>query len=77
MTFTDERARQRYLPQPKHEGLKKIFRPVLKDLIVFKLFIHNGIMCLCEPDKSPAYPVGGGLVSCRGNSDLSFCLDII
>lgn len=35
MTFTDKRARQRYLLHPKHEVLKKIFRPVLKELIVF------------------------------------------
>ena len=35
MTFQDEQARQRYLPHPRHEALKVIFRPVLSDIIVF------------------------------------------
>lgn len=34
MTFSDEQARQRYLPHPRHDELKAIFRPVLKDIIV-------------------------------------------
>lgn len=34
MTFQDEQARQRYLPHPKHEALKAIFRPVLNNIIV-------------------------------------------
>ncbi|MCG8708634.1 Dabb family protein [Brenneria sp. 4F2] len=34
MTFCDEQARQRYLPHPKHDQLKAIFRPVLNDIIV-------------------------------------------
>ncbi|ATA25308.1 stress protein [Brenneria goodwinii] len=34
MTFRDEQARQRYLPHPKHDELKAIFRPVLSDIIV-------------------------------------------
>lgn len=35
MTFTDEDARQRYLPHPEHDALKVVFRPILEDLIVF------------------------------------------
>ncbi|GAB3518036.1 Dabb family protein [Photobacterium alginatilyticum] len=35
MTFEDEAARQAYLPHPKHEALKVIFRPIIKNLIVF------------------------------------------
>lgn len=35
MTFSDEEARQRYLPHPEHEALKKVFRPLLADIIVF------------------------------------------
>jgi hypothetical protein len=34
MTFSDEQARQRYLPHPAHEKLKIIFRPVLRDILV-------------------------------------------
>ncbi|MDX5628271.1 MULTISPECIES: Dabb family protein [unclassified Brenneria] len=34
MTFCDEQARQRYLPHPRHDELKAIFRPVLNDIIV-------------------------------------------
>lgn len=34
MTFQDEQARQRYLPHPRHEALKAIFRPVLSNIIV-------------------------------------------
>ncbi|MGF1728935.1 Dabb family protein [Photobacterium kasasachensis] len=35
MTFEDETARQVYLPHPKHEALKVIFRPIIKNIIVF------------------------------------------
>lgn len=34
MTFQDEQARQRYLPHPKHEALKAIFRPLLGNIFV-------------------------------------------
>ncbi|MFP1766671.1 Dabb family protein [Lonsdalea quercina] len=34
MTFEDEAARQRYLPHPKHDALKAVFRPILANLIV-------------------------------------------
>lgn len=34
MTFADETARQQYLPHPIHDALKRIFRPVLRDIIV-------------------------------------------
>ncbi|MEC5319402.1 Dabb family protein [Brenneria populi subsp. brevivirga] len=34
MTFRDEQARRRYLPHPKHDELKTIFRPILNDIIV-------------------------------------------
>ncbi|GLT16655.1 stress protein [Vibrio zhanjiangensis] len=35
MTFSDEAGRKRYLPHPKHNELKNIFRPILKDIVVF------------------------------------------
>lgn len=35
MTFTDEAGRQNYLPHPEHEALKRVFRPILEDIIVF------------------------------------------
>ena len=35
MTFTDDAARNRYLPHPEHEALVAIFRPTLEDIIVF------------------------------------------
>lgn len=35
MTFTDDAARNRYLPHPAHEALVAIFRPTLEDIIVF------------------------------------------
>lgn len=35
MTFEDNEARDNYLPHPEHEKLKKIFSPLLKDIIVF------------------------------------------
>ena len=34
MTFTDEAARQRYLPHSAHEALKVIFRSILRGIIV-------------------------------------------
>ncbi|MFZ5178767.1 Dabb family protein [Enterobacter kobei] len=35
MTFLDDSALHRYLRHPEHEKLKKIFRPFLRDIIVF------------------------------------------
>ncbi|MYM60430.1 Dabb family protein [Vibrio sp. OCN044] len=35
MTFSDESGRQSYLPHPEHDALKKVFKPILKDIIVF------------------------------------------
>ncbi|HAK8512822.1 TPA: Dabb family protein [Salmonella enterica subsp. enterica serovar Potsdam] len=35
MTFRDEPTRRGYLHHPEHIALKKIFRPHLKDIIVF------------------------------------------
>ncbi|MDO3384959.1 Dabb family protein [Gilvimarinus sp. SDUM040013] len=35
MTFSDEKARQSYLPHPAHEKLKEVFIPLLEDIIVF------------------------------------------
>lgn len=35
MTFTNEEGRQHYLPHPEHEALKKVFSPILEDIIVF------------------------------------------
>lgn len=35
MTFSDEAARQRYLPHPEHDALKEVFIPLLEDIIVF------------------------------------------
>jgi hypothetical protein len=35
MTFVNEEARQVYLPHPEHEALKKVFSPLLEDIIVF------------------------------------------
>ncbi|HAS6410305.1 TPA: hypothetical protein I7256_22925, partial [Vibrio vulnificus] len=32
---TGERLRQNYLPHVEHEALKQVFRPLLKDIIVF------------------------------------------
>lgn len=34
MSFENEAARQLYLPHPKHQDLKDIFGPVLKDIVV-------------------------------------------
>lgn len=35
MNFVNNVARDNYLPHPEHVELKKIFRPILEDLIVF------------------------------------------
>ena len=35
MTFKNNAARDAYLPHPAHEALKTIFKPTLKDIIVF------------------------------------------
>lgn len=35
MAFRDEEARQRYLPHPMHDALKKGFRSLVHELIVF------------------------------------------
>ena len=35
MTFTNEQARKNYLPHPEHEALKKVFVPLLDDIVVF------------------------------------------
>lgn len=35
MTFSDEQARQNYLPHPEHEALKAVFVPLVDDIVVF------------------------------------------
>ncbi len=35
MNFVDNAGRDNYLPHPEHQELKKLFRPILDDLIVF------------------------------------------
>ncbi len=35
MTFSNEQARQTYLPHPEHEALKSTFVPLLEDIVVF------------------------------------------
>ena len=35
MNFADEAGRDSYLPHPEHLELKKLFRPILEDLVVF------------------------------------------
>lgn len=35
MNFAENAARERYLTHPEHIELKKLFRPILDDLIVF------------------------------------------
>ena len=35
MNFDDEAGRENYLPHPEHDALKKIFEPLLEDIIVF------------------------------------------
>ena len=42
MTFTDEAARQRYLPHSEHDALKAIFRPVLERIIVLDYTLQAG-----------------------------------
>ncbi len=34
MTFKDEVSRKSYLPHPRHDALKAVFLPFLKDIIV-------------------------------------------
>jgi len=35
MNFVDDAGRNNYLPHPEHVELKKLFRPLLEDLVVF------------------------------------------
>ena len=35
MNFVDDAGRNNYLPHPEHGELKKLFRPILDDLVVF------------------------------------------
>ena len=35
MNFVDEAGRDNYLPHPEHDELKKLFGPILDDLVVF------------------------------------------
>ena len=35
MNFVDDAGRDNYLPHPEHDELKKLFRPILEDLVVF------------------------------------------
>ncbi len=35
MNFVDDAGRDNYLPHPEHVELKKLFRPILEDLVVF------------------------------------------
>ena len=35
MNFVDNAGRDNYLPHPEHVELKKIFKPILEELIVF------------------------------------------
>ena len=35
MTFANEEGRQNYLQHPEHEALKKVFKPLLDDLLAF------------------------------------------
>jgi hypothetical protein len=35
MNFVDNAGRDNYLPHPEHDELKKIFGPILDDLVVF------------------------------------------
>ena len=35
MNFVDDAGRDNYLPHPEHVELKKIFKPILEELIVF------------------------------------------
>lgn len=42
MTFQDETARQQYLPHPEHIALKKVFEPILQDIVVFDYALSGG-----------------------------------
>ena len=35
MSFVDDAGRDNYLPHPEHGELKKLFGPILEDLVVF------------------------------------------
>ena len=35
MTFVDDKGRQNYLYHPEHYALKKVFRPLLDEIVVF------------------------------------------
>lgn len=35
MHFADEAGRQSYLPHPEHDALRAVFKPLVKDIIVF------------------------------------------
>ncbi|HCH5588626.1 TPA: Dabb family protein [Vibrio parahaemolyticus] len=35
MTFVDDKGRENYLYHPEHDALKKVFRPLLDDIVVF------------------------------------------
>lgn len=35
MKFADEDGRQNYLPHPEHDALRAVFKPLVKDIIVF------------------------------------------
>ncbi|WP_447076960.1 Dabb family protein [Vibrio alginolyticus] len=35
MTFVDDKGRQNYLYHPEHDALKKVFRPLLDEIVVF------------------------------------------
>lgn len=41
MTFVNDAARQNYLPHPEHEALKKVFGPLLEDIVVFDYQLSN------------------------------------
>lgn len=35
MTFVDDKGRENYLYHPEHDALKKVFRPLLDEIVVF------------------------------------------
>ena len=35
MNFVNDDGRDNYLPHPEHDELKKLFRPILEDIVVF------------------------------------------
>ncbi|WP_028670821.1 Dabb family protein [Saccharospirillum impatiens] len=39
MTFADEQGRQTYLPHAEHDALKRVFTPLLQDIVVFDYLI--------------------------------------